>query len=131
MAKRWTDEQFDALWKHWEKSPRDLLLEATEHTFNSCASKAFRESLPHRKADPRHRPPVWTPAMDAVLFDGRRDGLRFREIGAKLGLSKNAAIARAHRLKDSRKANVTHSNRTAWGRPIDRSGAVPMPMLRI
>jgi hypothetical protein len=42
---------------------------------------------------------VWTPEDDALLRAGWESGRSVREIAAEIGITKNAAMGRAHRLK--------------------------------
>lgn len=42
---------------------------------------------------------IWSPEQDALLVTARDSGRKFPGIAAELGVSKNAALARYHRLK--------------------------------
>jgi hypothetical protein len=70
-----------------------------------------RNSLGHR---------VWTPEDDALLRAGWASGRPVREIAAEIGISKNAAMGRAHRLKlEGRPSPIKRG-------PIKRTRAAPV-----
>ena len=51
--------------------------------------------------------PSWKPENDAELLRLRRNGCSFSETGRQLGVSKNAAVGRYHRLKRKENSNGT------------------------
>jgi hypothetical protein len=52
------------------------------------------------------RPPEWPPIMDEQLAALRAGGVSFSAAGARLGVTKNAAVGRWHRLRRKENGNA-------------------------
>ena len=131
---RWSLSEDAALAAVWfDAKPNEVLAAVAPRKWDACKRRAQRLGLRRLNRGGAAHARQWTPEQDAELLALRKAGLTFEAAGKALGISKDSALGRVHRIQRNAAKSPAPKpiETTSWGRELDRSSGFPMPMLRI
>lgn len=109
---------------------REALLAASRKPKNEAWKEKHSESMRRQWQEGERKPPVWTSDQDARLLDLHAQGLTAREIGIRMGKTRDSILARLQILNRRKRGDIMSGKKGASGgvrpgagRPLGPGGA--------